>query len=310
MIDRRPADDSSSWFPIAQESLAESLLAVPIQVGHRAIGVIGVLSDTRCTYGRGDLDLLVTLGMQAGVAIENSRLYTMAQATGERRAYLLDQMLNRHEAERKTIAEDIHNDTLQTLASCLYSLDLISRRAGELGPERTQAELTTVRDNLAQNIDRLRQIIFQIRPSTLDILGLEPALREHARYVERNAGISISIEVELDERLPNEIETAVYRVVQEAIDEVRGRQGVSHIVIRIKRNGSQLIATLADNGESETLEPVDAPNGRPAAEPSAALMRLVALRERIELAGGKLRTARLQNGGTTLQIVLPAGGAA
>lgn len=307
LLERRGSDDSGPWFPAEQPAPPESMLAVPIQVGHRAIGVIGVFSESREAFTRGDLDLLVTLGMQTGVAIENSRLYTMAQATGERRAYLLDQMLTRHEAERKTIAEDIHNDTLQTLASCLYSLDLISRRASEVGPERTQAELATVRENLSQNIDRLRQIIFQIRPSTLDILGLGPALREHAGYVERGTGVSISIEVELAERPPSEVETAVYRVVQEAIDEVRGRPGVSHIVIRIKRNGPQLIATIADNGEPVAPDHGDDDRGTGPLPP--ALMRLIALRERTELAGGTLRTAKLPGGGTAVQIVLPAGGA-
>ncbi|HET7035509.1 MAG TPA: GAF domain-containing protein [Thermomicrobiaceae bacterium] len=304
LLETRESGDLSDWFPLEQEPRSESMLAVPVQVGHRAIGVIAAFSEICNAYTQNDLDLLATVGLQAGVAIENARLYTLVQARGERRAYLLDQMLSRHEAERKTIAADIHNDTLQTLASSLYSLDLISRRAVEQNPLETQGELREVRDNLAENIDRLRQITFQIRPSTLDILGLEPALREHARYIERSADISISIEVDLFERLSNEVETAVYRIVQEAIDEVRGRTGVSYIVIRIKQVGELIIATLADNGESVSLDTVD--EGTADLRPlSPAVRRLVALRERIELAGGHLHTANLPGGGTTLQLVLP-----
>ena len=84
----------------------------------------------------------------------------------------------------------------------------------------------------------LRHIIFQIRPSTLDILGLEPALREHAKYVQQDTGIEISLAVNLPERPSNDMETAIYRIVQETIHLVRGRPGVQHIVVRIRQKGT------------------------------------------------------------------------
>src|SRR6185437_14360423 len=132
------------------------------------------------------------------------------------------------------------------LASCLYGIDLISRRAPQLTPEETQQELCGVRDNLAENIDRLRHIIFQIRPSTLDILGLEPALREHAKYVENDTGIEITLDVDLDERPSSDMETAIYRIAQETIAHMRHRLGVSHIVVRIRQKGATIIVTIAD----------------------------------------------------------------
>jgi signal transduction histidine kinase len=282
------------------------MLVVPIMVGRRSIGVISAQSETRGAYARHDLDLLATIGMQTGVAIENARLYTMVQARVERRAYLLDQVLTRHEAERKTIAEDIHNDTLQTLASCLYSIDLIGRRVTQLNPEETREELRAVRDNLAENIDRLRQIIFQIRPSTLDILGLEPALREHAKYVENDTGIEITLDVDLDERPSSEMETAIYRIAQETIAHMRMRPGVSHIVVRIREKGETIIVTIADNGEAIPGEALRGAESEPdEVELTDPELRLITLKERVELAGGQLHAASLPGGGATLQIILP-----
>ncbi len=305
LINCREPYDKQNWFPPASGiTPSESMVAAPIIVGQRVIGVISAQSDSRGGYSRHDLDLLGTIGMQTGVAIENARVYSLAQERGERRAYLLDQMISRQEAERKTIADDIHNDTLQTLASLLYSIDLISRRSNQLSPEQTQTELWGVRDNLAQNIDRLRHIIFQIRPSTLDILGLEPALREHAKYVQQDTGIEISLAVSLPERPTNDMETAIYRIVQETIHLVRGRQDVHHIVVRIRQKGPAIIVTIADDGKGQkTEETVQA-------EPSAAEMSepefsVIALRERVELAGGQVRTASLPTGGSTIQIILP-----
>ncbi len=305
LMNMREPSDTQDWFPPARNiTPSESMLAAPIIVGQRAIGVISAQSDSRGAYSRHDLDLLGTIGMQTGVAIENARVYSMAQARGERRAYLLDQMITRQEAERKTIADDIHNDTLQTLASCLYSIDLISRKANQLSPNETQVELCGVRDNLAENIDRLRHIIFQIRPSTLDILGLEPALREHAKYVQQDTGIEISLAVNLPERPTNDMETAIYRIVQETIHLVRGRHGVSHIVVRIRQKGTAIIVTIADDGMSQTTDETLRQDGS-GTEVSETEFSLIALRERVELAGGQVKTASLPTGGSTLQIILP-----
>jgi signal transduction histidine kinase len=305
LINKRESRDKRDWFPPANGiDPSRSMLAAPIIVGNRAIGVISTQSETTNSYTKHDLDLLSTVGAQTGVAIENARVYSLAQEQGERRAYLLDQMITRQEAERKTIADDIHNDTLQTLASCLYSIDFISRRATDLSPEETQQELWTVRDNLAQNIDRLRHIIFQIRPSTLDILGLEPALREHAKYVQRDSEIEISLAVNLPERLPNDMETAVYRIVQETIHLVRARPAVSHVVVRIRQRGASIIVTVADDGQDHEATAASA-----LAAGSGTLTEsefsLIALRERVELAGGQVKTASLPSGGSTLQIILP-----
>ena len=305
LMNGRALDDKQDWFPPDKEiSASESMLAAPITVGQHAIGVISAQSDSYGCYSKHDLDLLGTIGIQTGVAIENARVYSLAQERGERRAYLLDQMITRQEAERKTIADDIHNDTLQTLATCLYSIDLISRRANQLSPEETQDELCGVRDNLAENIDRLRHIIFQIRPSTLDILGLEPALREHAKYVQQDTGIDISLAVSLPERPSNDMETAIYRIVQETIHLVRVRGGVQHIVVRIRQKGTSIIVTVADDGRApENQDAEDKESSEAAISESA--FSLFALRERVELAGGQVKTASLPTGGSTLQIILP-----
>ena len=305
LINKRESRDKREWFPPAEGiEPSRSMLAAPIIVGNRAIGVISTQSELPSSYAKHDLDLLTTVGAQTGVAIENARIYSLAQERGERRAYLLDQMITRQEAERKTIADDIHNDTLQTLASCLYSIDFISRRANQLSPEETQHELCNVRDNLAQNIDRLRHIIFQIRPSTLDILGLEPALREHAKYVQRESSIDISLAVSLPERLANDMETAIYRIVQETIHLVRPRPGVSHIVVRVRQKGASIIVTVADDSQNQGGADGSGPTADQAAI-SESEFSLIALRERVELAGGQVKTASLPTGGSTLQIILP-----
>lgn len=309
IVNSRHPRDRSCWFPPAPDlTPAESMLAVPMVIGQRVVGVISAQSSARGAYSDYDLDLLATIGMQTAVAIENARLYTMVHERGELRGYLLDQVLIRQEAERKQVVDDIHNDTLQGLASCLFRIDVTSRRVAQMEPAETQQELLDVRDNLAQNIDRLRRLIFQIRPSTLDILGLAPALQEYFTQLEQETGLYATLDVDLDQRLDSEQETILYRMVQEAIGHVRQRDDVTRIVVRIRERDGKIVVTIADDGQgvdpATLAEPalVGAAVGQPIPE---SRMSLLTLKERAELAGGHLRLASRAAGGSTIQIVLP-----
>lgn len=309
VVHTRHPKDRSVWFPpLPALRAGHSMVAVPMQLGQRVIGVLSAQSDARGAYTAHDVQLLATVGMQAAVAIENARLYAMVQQRGELRGYLLDQVLSRQEAERKMLVDDIHNDTLQGLASCLVRIDVVSRRVAELPPEETRQELCEVRENLAANIDRLRRLIFQIRPSTLDILGLGAAIQEFFSQFEQETGIQTTLDVELPERLDSEQETTVYRMVQDAIAHVRDRPGVSRVVVRIRQREGKVVITIADDGQSSEGAGRAAPaliGVAPAARPSAARVSLLALQERAELAGGQVRLAARSGGGSTIQIVLP-----
>lgn len=305
LVNARHPRDTTDWFPPRPDiAPSESMMAVPLLVGHRVIGVLSAQTETRGAYDDHQLALLTTIGMQTGVAIENARLYTMVQQRGELRGYLLDQMISKHEAERKMLVDDIHNDTLQALATCLMRIEAISRRVSETPAEETQGELMAVRDSLAENIDRLRTLIFQIRPSTLDILGLEPALQEYFSQLEKETGIKAALDVELEHRLASERETEIYRIIQEAIDHIRVRDGVSRVVVRIRQRHDKVVVTIADDGRGlETGTLGEAP--MPTATITGARVSLLTLKERAELAGGQIRMASRAGGGATIQILLP-----
>lgn len=324
LVNARHPQDHGTWFR-ADPGLppAQSMLAVPMLVGHRVIGVMSAQNDARGAYAQHQLDLLATIGVQTGVAIENARLLTMLQEQGELRGYLLDQMLNRQEAERKMLVDDIHNDTLQALATCLFRIDLTSRRVTQTPPEETQRELLEVREDLAENIARLRHLIFQIRPSTLDILGLPAALQEYFKQLEKDTGIKTTLDVEMSSRLESDLETGIYRIIQEAIDHIRMRDSITRIVIRIRQRQDSVVVTIADDGRGLDAAVLTTPllvhaGGVGAAGPATTIqgepeppgmadakVSLLTLKERAEMAGGEVRLASRSGGGSTIQIVLP-----
>ena len=298
---------SGDWFPIFDmEDTLHSAIAVPIVVGHETIGVLTAQSDSVGSYEPDALDLLVTVGMQLGAAIQNARLYAIVHARDERRGYLLDQVISQQETERKMLVDDIHNHTLQTLAHCLMQLDLTSQRTGQVSVEQARGEISRVRDTLAENVERLRETIFQLRPSTLDVLGLDSALREYFKHFETDTGIRAELEIDLPDRFDNVAETRVYRLVQEAVDTIRHRQEVTRIVFRVRQRNEDILVTIADDGQGvgsgAVLDDTTGPLNRTFSDMER---RLITLRERAELAGGTLHLTHRSNGGSLIQVVIP-----
>ena len=299
----RDPNDHDSWSTTFMGAIdVHSRMTVPITVGRNVIGAMSVQSPYRHAYGPKDLTLFTAIALHTGVAFENARLYRLVQERGQRRAVVLDELIQRAENERKALVDDIHDNTLQTLAVCLFRLDRISELAGQ---PRTAAdlerELDTVREQLSANIDRLRERIFRLRPATLDVLGLEPALRELLTAIEAEQQIDTRLDVALPGRLTPELETLVYRIVQEALSLGQVVGTGQSMALRVQ-GSDQAVKILLHNEATGPLA-TDA-----LVEPEAdadADVAVLALIERAELAGGAVRM-RTTTRGTTLQVTLPA----
>lgn len=271
-----------------------SHMTVPITVGRNVIGALTVHSPFRHAYGPKDLDLLSAIALHTGVAIENARLYQLTQARDDRRGLVLNAVMHRHELERKELVDDLHENTLQTLAACLFQLDQAQASAIDQDPDGpVAAGLEHIREELSGSIDRLRARIFELRPATLDILGLEPALREFLRSVDSEAQGDITLETALSGRLAPEDETAIYRICQEALHQLRLANGIAPVAIRIDADAGS-VAIRMELAGSTTLP------GELAID-----VGLMALIERVELAGGTLDLQTGHQDGLSMLIAVP-----
>lgn len=302
LLGTRSAGEGLPWFAVDGEvEPAHSRLTVPLAVGRNVIGALMVQSPFRNAYGPRDVELLTSVALHAGIAIENARLYRIVQSRGDRRAVVLDEVINRQEAERKELVDDIHDDTLQVMASCLYRLDRVSE-AIERPDQQEQAltQLQAVRDSLSENIARLRKRIFSLRPATLDRLGLEPSLRELVGGFGRDRGIDVELDIELPGRLTAEHEMVAYRVVQEALVHIVTRGGASRLRVRLRQRAGVVSITIQDDGAPtrHDMPPADELEDR-------SDITLLALIERAELAGGHMRVAHRAGGGSLMQITIP-----
>lgn len=279
---------------------AESVVCVPMRVhGQKVIGALAAYSTFEHAYSNDDRELLSTVASQLAVAVENATLYAQVQAKGELRGHLLDRIMSAHELERKSIVDDIHDDTLQSMVSSMYKIDLCLRLSETENHQRELEELRNLRASLAGNIDRLRSLIFEIRPSTLDFLGLLPTLDNYLGRMEKETGIRSTFRSEIGTRLEIGLETLIYRLVQELLSNVRRHSKASVVNVELQRVEGGIQVDVRDDGIGFVPETVlnDELPGEG--------IGLAYVRERVQVAGGHFTLESQPGSGTHVRILLP-----
>ena len=148
--------------------------------------------------------------------------------------------------------------------------------------------------DVVRDIDELRGLITELRPATLDQLGLVAALEDLTERVSHNAGVELSTDLRIDaERLDAELETVVYRLVQEALTNIVKHAGGDRVELQIQSGGGRLDVLVSDDGQG--FDPSDELRG----------FGLAGMRERVELVGGELQIESKPGGGTRVMASVP-----
>ncbi len=215
----------------------------------------------------------------------------------ERLRALSRRLLEVQEEERGRLARDLHDDIGQVLTALKIRLESLARSNPAAGVRLVECIETT------QNaLERVRQLSFNLRPAQLDDLGLEAALRSHVQRQAGMAGVHAHFELAGSPgELPPEVETACFRVAQEAITNVLRHSRASNLWVRLAATSARLELTVRDDGAGFDVE---AARGRAAA---GASLGLVGMEERIAQAGGSLEVQSRPGQGTLLlaTFVLP-----
>ncbi|MCI4364419.1 MAG: sensor histidine kinase, partial [Thermoplasmata archaeon] len=162
-------------------------------------------------------------------------------------------------------------------------------------PEEVHAAATRLRELVVDTLQDVRALAVELRPKVLDDFGLVPALERLAATFSEKTGIAVDLEAALpEERLPAEIETALYRIVQEALTNVVKHAGASRVSVLLTRGDTSVTAVVEDNGR-----------GFEAGESSGEGVGLVGMRERVGLLEGRLAIESTEGAGTTLVAEVP-----
>jgi len=255
----------------------------------------GEARSLRRTTDPAALRLLNAVGEQIGLALDRARLYDELKAKEAARGRLLAQLITATEDERRRIARELHDETGQALTALVVNLDFLVRHPVDEGVLRQR--LASVRDMAEATLAEVRRVIHEMRPSVLDDLGLEAAVRWLVRRFEPS-GLTATVEVKgLAGRLPGPLEITVFRLVQEACTNTLKHAGATSLWIRISNAGEWMTVEVRDNGRGFD----------PAASKAGAGMGLAGLRERVQLVGGTLEIHSTPGVGTSIQAQLPVG---
>ncbi|OGO10538.1 MAG: hypothetical protein A2Y93_13120 [Chloroflexi bacterium RBG_13_68_17] len=239
-----------------------------------------------------------TQRLAAAIDSMRSRLQEHA---GQLRALTM-QAITAQEDERKRIARNLHDDTGQALSTLIITLERLETSlppaASELRPR-----LQAARELATRTLEDLRKLVYGLRPSMLDDLGLVPAIRWFARSSLEETGAQLTFEsFEDTTRLPPQVETAVFRIAQEAIHNIVRHAQAHRVAIRLDLAGEAVILRVEDDGRGFDVSrtTVEAVRQR--------RLGLLGIQERVELFGGDLMVDSAPGGGTRLQARVPLAG--
>lgn len=223
----------------------------------------------------------------------NRSLETQVLARTAELRELSNRLLKIQEDERRAIARELHDQVGQMLTGLKFQLEAAARVAGPAAQDKLTEALATSTDLLRH----VRELTQHYRPRILDDLGIQPALEWHATQFYRQTDIAVSLDLTLPaERLPGEVETVVFRFVQEALTNVARHSGATKAEVTVTTNGPHLIIEVTDRGKGFDAE---------AAAARSESIGLAGLRERVQLAGGRFEIFSKAGQGTRVQAEIP-----
>jgi PAS domain S-box-containing protein len=223
---------------------------------------------------------------------ERARLFDEVRASHEQLEVLSRKLLRVHEAERRAVARELHDE----IGQLLTGVSLILTNNQQRPRESSQARLAEAQSLIRTLIEQVRNLSLDLRPEMLDDLGLVPALTSlFERYTKRTSITVRFHNASTPQRFSPEIETTAYRIVQEALTNVARHAGVREVTVRVWSDAPMLCVTIEDRGRGFD----------PHAIGMSASSGFAGMRERVALLGGQLRIESAVGSGTRVMATLP-----
>lgn len=287
---RRISEHPRSYGFPANHPRMESFLGVPIRIREEVFGNLYLTEkDDSDGFTAADERLVVILSEWAAIAIDGSRSFA---------AEKLRLSIRSSELERRRWARELHDETLQELGALRVMQESALRAAD---PEVERDALARADRQVERIIDSLQGLITELRPAALDQLGPQPAVEALVARLRARSGLAIELDVDLayeagrvGERLTPELESAIYRIVQEALTNALRHAGPAHATVLLDWREDALVIDVRDTG-----------SGAGAAGTPSPGHGLAGMRERAQLAGGTLEAGPARGGGFRVRARIP-----
>ena len=279
-----------------------SMAVVPLRTKDRPLGILLVASRRPHQLGPSDVELLTAIGNTVGVAVENALLHGQLREKEEVRTQLLGRVISAQEEERMRIARELHDESAQLLATLLVEIgaaeDILPATA-----KRARAYLGRAKKDATRALTEMRQRILDLRPSALDDLGLVAAVQWYAQTRLEQAGEGVRVSVNGSQRrLPAAVETALFRIAQEAINNVAKHAMASNVSIRLEFTKGSVSVVVKDDGQGFDIKAVAESKDKTQG------LGLLGMKERAALLGGRATIESRPGRGTRVAVEIPLEG--
>ncbi|HKZ55854.1 MAG TPA: MASE1 domain-containing protein [Anaerolineales bacterium] len=269
--------------------------SVPLILGGKPFGLLKLLSKDKLFFTAERQLLIQSYANLAAVVIQNAWLFEEVRRSNRQLHALSQRLMQAQEQERLHLSRELHDESGQLLAGLLVQLGLLERDAER--PEAVRKQVSELKETTGELQENLHKLAVDLRPASLDHLGLVTALQQYVSEFSRQYTMQVEFEAVgmQPERLPIEVETALFRIVQESLTNVVLHAQASRVDVLISQRNGQVVATIEDNGVGFI--------------PSSATFEdhlgLFGMRERVEMLGGKFTVESSPGKGTTVNVEVP-----
>jgi two-component system nitrate/nitrite sensor histidine kinase NarX len=262
--------------PVACDGM-RSCLFVALRSKDVVIGGLHLLDERPHHFTQADVNTVAALASSASVAIENARLFRRAQTLAA-----LD--------ERQRLAWDLHDGVNQSLFSASLIAEVLPR-LWQQDPERGRQSLEDLRRMISGAVAELREVLIELSPMDGDDAGLDVRLRQLSDIFTNRTGTPVTLMVSGDSNLPMKVQTALYRLCQEALNNTAKHARAEHVLIQIQQSAELLELSIRDDGRG--FDPQQVPHGH---------RGLRIMRERAQAIGAELSILSELQQGTEVKI--------
>jgi signal transduction histidine kinase len=275
------------------QNKAKALWGVPLKSADTVIGVLLIGFPRPYDWLPTERELLKAIADRSAQAIDRAGMTDALRAREMRIAELSGHLLHAQEEERKRISRELHDETGQALMVIRLYLGMLESSVPARIPRAKIRETLEVVD---RTIEGIRRIIGRLSPLVLQELGLIAAVRKEAKDLAKSSGVKARVTVSPDfGRLPATLETAIYRVVQEALHNVAKHANASTVNIEMQRSEEAVTLLIEDDGMGIAARPV----------PGRQTFGMAGMHERIGNIGGKMKVTSARGRGTRIEVNAP-----
>jgi signal transduction histidine kinase len=225
--------------------------------------------------------------------------YQEAKSREQLRGQLLTSVIDAQEQERRRIARELHDEYGQTLTGLTMSIESVE---ASLPPEqsRLKEKLAATKSSIGHALDDMRRLILDLRPPSLDELGLATAIKTYAQRNLGDADINVTVDTRsINGRFPQTLEVTLFRIVQEAVHNVAKHAAATNVSILLQKDGDKVVAVVQDDGRGFDTSAVLRAGAK------GHSWGIIGMRERAALMGGTFNITSEKGRGTRLEVEIP-----